>query len=176
MACIENNSDCKNLIIKISSSGKFAGKLFYGCSKYPSCQNLIGINQNITDFSLEEQKVLKELHFFVEYNSFLSGDYWSIFNSLSNPGVLDYFLKTPVIKEEPSAPEVGLTGAKIFYDLFYHLFILPSNAIHEYLTLNFPKSTKAFELKQKPLVRFLFVDYNSDMIDVSGINSYRINY
>jgi hypothetical protein len=165
MAYVENIVDCRSRILKVSLTGRFAGNLFYGCTKYPSCKNVISINQSLTDFTTEEQKVLKELFFFVEYNSFLSGHYCSIFNSLSSPGVFDYFLKTPIIKNGPSLPEIGLTGAKIFYDLFYHLYISPDVDIHEYLTLNFAKSVKVFLANKQPLVRFLFVDYNAHTID-----------
>lgn len=86
-----------------------------------------------------------------------------LIDHLEDPIVLDYFLKSKYIQQKGNII-LSITGAKIYYDLFYDLMLVKNNHIKEYLIKEFPEYNKMFQNRILPDEQYSFIDYNRNEI------------
>ena len=85
---------------------------------------------------------------------------------LEDPIVLDYFLKFKSIQQKGNII-LSITGAKIYYDLYYDLMLVKNNRIKEYLIKEFPEYYSMFQSRILPGEQYSFIDYNrNEVIEV----------
>jgi len=86
---------------------------------------------------------------------------------------MDYLLCSDIVKNSTGV-ETGLTGAKIYDELFYYLYLIPSIENRQYLISNFPKSYQNF-LNTKNFHRVLLdgIDYEKHIVDEVYFSKYR---
>jgi len=172
--CIQlfNDGMCSNLELKQSVKND---TYFWGCILFPDCDKTKNIHFNpkqLTDF---EKKIYHVFDCFVNLNSFLMATYGTIYFNLKEAALLDYMLKSEIIKYNKSDLEIGKTGAKIFYDLYYHLMLLPVVSIRFYLQNNFPTNFKIFEGGKRPIM-FTDIDYFNNTINEDAFLPYKNAY
>lgn len=173
--CLKGIDFCESLVIKTAKKEQFKGNYFFGCLLYPECKRLIPTGFNENKITENEKKLINAFDCFVNLNSFLSATYGTIYFNFRNPGLLDYALKTDIIKDYKDPIEIGETNAKIFYTLFYHLFIIPDKLLKLYLQYNFPESYKRFINKEKPKV-FNSIDYENNKVKEKEFIKYKNAY
>jgi len=103
-----------------------------------------------------QQKIFNVLRIFVYSNSFIYATYGAVYFNLKDPGLLDYFLKSEFIRVDKDEVEIGTNGAKVFYDLYYYLMLIPNHSIRFYLRFNFPKNYFLFSSRKLPDYEGLF--------------------
>lgn len=151
--CIEHKDiNCENLTIKQASRGNNRGSYFFGCRLYPACLMSIPIASIHckNDLSEEQKDLAQFFESFVRNNTFLYATYGNVYFRLRDPGLLDYLLKTDIIRSNKDVLETGITGARMFYALYYCLRVIPADMIRLYLKTNFPQSELKFQNGEKP--------------------------
>lgn len=137
--CKLQKIECNNLVLRTSKTGQFAGQTFLGCKNYPDCSYLIPLHFDETAMTDKQKKLADAFGLFVCSNYFICATYGVVYFNLRQAAFMDYLLRTDIVKYYNNV-EIGLTGAKIYNDLFYHLFLIPTNEIKRYLINNFPKT------------------------------------
>jgi hypothetical protein len=99
----------------------------------------------------------------------------TLYFNLKDSAFLDYMLKSDIIRDNKSELETGKTGARIFYDLYYHLMLLPSDQIRSYLENNFPEYFKMFQSGLKANC-FNDIDYLNDKVNEDAFLPYKDSY
>lgn len=170
--CVENNIACNNLILQTAKSGQLQGQKFFGCKRYPNCNYLIPLHFEANSMTEDEEKLAHAFELFVHSNSFIYATFGVVYFNLRNPAFLDYLLKSGIVFDSGEV-EIGLTGAKIFHALFYHLFLIPESQIKGYLVNNFPKTYEnLFKTSGHRLFGF-GIDYNTHTIDKTQFIRYK---
>ena len=134
--------ECRNLVLRTAKTGQFEGHKFFGCKKYPVCSYLIALHFDENAMTEQQKKLANAFRLFVHSNNFIYATYGVVYFNLRQAAFMDYLLRSDIVlsNENYSNVEFGLTGAKIYYSLFYHLFLIPDQEIKKYLINNFPKS------------------------------------
>lgn len=147
-ACKLQNTNCKNLIFRTSKTGQFEGQKFFGCSHYPLCSYLIPLHFDENSMTEQQEKLARAFGLFVRSNYFIYATYGVVYFNLRQAAFMDYLLRTDIVVSNDfyNNVEVGLTGAKIYNDLFYHLFLIPTPETKRYLINNFPKHIQTYRL------------------------------
>ena len=161
--CNLKKEDCKNLILRTSTKGNYVGQMFFGCKEYPVCKNIIPLHfdQNLITENQEKLAIAFE------------ATYGVVFFNLRQASFMDYLLCSDIVKNSTGV-ETGLTGAKIYDELFYYLYLIPSIENRQYLISNFPKSYQNF-LNTKNFHRVLLdgIDYEKHIVDEVYFSKYR---
>jgi hypothetical protein len=144
------DDECKNLRFYTTETGINQGKSYWGCKMYPMCKHLTPYVFDINELSSSQKKLMTCLHLFIESNNFINATYASLYFNLRNVGILDYILKQDVISIGPEKAEISFSRARIFYSLFYHLYLIPDVQIKLYLRNSFPNCYQRFLLQEKP--------------------------
>jgi hypothetical protein len=89
-----------------------------------------------------QKKLADAFRLFVRSNYFIYATYGVVYFNLRQAAFMDYLLRTDIVisSDYYSNVEIGLTGAKIYNDLFYHLFLIPTVETKRYLINNFPNT------------------------------------
>jgi hypothetical protein len=148
---------------------------FWGCSQYPICDKTLSIDFNPGELTEFESKIYRVFDCFVNLNSFLMVTYGTIYFNLKQSVLLDYMLKSEIIRDDKSELEIGKTGARIYFDLYYHLMLIPVDLIRDYLKNNFPKNYQIFEEGKKPII-FRDVDYYKNSVNEQAFLPYKDAY
>jgi len=77
---------------------------------------------------------------------------------------MNYLLSSNIINID-NGVEIGLTGAKIYNSLFYHLFLIPSTETKRYLINNFPKTYSNILIDHSIKYFDKGIDYENNIID-----------
>lgn len=90
----------------------------------------------------QQEKLVRAFGLFVRSNCFIYATYGVVYFNLRQAAFMDYLLRTDIVVSNDyyNNVEVGLTGAKIYAELFYHLFLIPTVETKRYLINNFPKT------------------------------------
>jgi hypothetical protein len=170
--CVENKIVCNNLILRTAKTGQFQGQQFFGCKLYPTCNYLIPLHFEEEYMTEEEKKLATAFELFVHSNLFIDATFGVVYFNLHNPAFLDYLLKSGIVFDSEGV-EIGLTGAKIFHALFYHLFLIPKSQIKRYLVNNFPTTYE--NLYRTSGHRFFGsgIDYTTHTIDETQFIMYK---
>jgi len=131
--------ECNNLVLRTSKTGQFAGHNFFGCKNYPDCSLIVPLHFNETEMTNNQKKLAEAFGLFVRSNNFIYATYGVVYFNLRQAAFMDYLLRTDIVYSD-SGVEIGLTGAKIYNALFYHLLLIPTSEIKRYLINNFPKT------------------------------------
>jgi len=167
-----HNTICPNLMLRYAGE---TGVYFWGCSLFPECDKTFSIDFNPNNLTEFEKKMYHVFYCFVNLNSFLMATYGTTYFNLNNAALLDYMLRSEIIRDNKSELEKGRTGARIFYDLYYYLMLLPADAIRIYLKTNFPKSYGLFEEGKKSII-FNDIDYNNNIVNEDAFFQYKDVY
>ena len=169
--CKDNNINCNNLKLRTANKGKFVGKIFFGCKYYPDCSYLIPLHFDKHNMTDKQKKLERAFELFVQSNSFIYATYGVVYFNLRQADFLDYLLRTDIVRQENNV-EIGMTGAKIYYELFYHLYLIPTIEIKRYLINNFPKTYSSFLTSNyKPRI-FGDIDYDNDKVNEKAFKQY----
>lgn len=135
-------TECKNLILRTAKAGQFEGRNFFGCSHFPLCQYIIPLYFDENSMTEQQEKLSTAFGLFVRSNYFIYATYGVVYFNLRQAEFMNYLLKTDIVvsNDNQNNVEIGLTGAKIYNDLFYHLFLIPIPETKNYLINNFPKT------------------------------------
>lgn len=135
-------TDCKNLNLRTTKTGQFEGQKFFGCSHFPLCSYIISLHFDKNTMTEQQEKLATALGLFVRSNNFIYATYGVVYFNLRQAAFMDYLLRTDIVVSNDyyNKVEIGLTGAKIYNDLFYHLFLIPTPETKRYLINNFPKT------------------------------------
>lgn len=172
--CIKHSECCQDLVLKTAKVGKYKGELFFGCTQYPSCSNIVSLHFFRDEMSDIEKEIERIFFPFVRSNYFIYATFGFLYFNLKNVGLLDYLLLTKGIIDRNEDVEQGLTGALIYHSLFYHLYLIPSPDIRLYLTNNFPNTfSKLYVIPLQD--RLEGIDYINHKVDESKFAEYR-NY
>ncbi len=134
--------ECKNLVLRTSKTGQFVGQKFFGCKNYPDCSLIVPLHFDVTVMTDNQKKLADAFGLFVRSNYFIYATYGVVYFNLRQAAFMDYLLRTDIVvsNEYYNNVEIGLTGAKIYHELFTHLFLIPSKETKRYLLTNFPKT------------------------------------
>lgn len=88
---------------------------------------------------ISKKKLAVAFGLFVRSNNFIYATYGVVYFNLRQAAFMDYLLRADIVQSDAGV-EIGLTGAKIYNSLFYHLFLIPTPEIKQYLVNNFPKT------------------------------------
>jgi len=90
----------------------------------------------------QQEKLARAFGLFVRSNYFIYATFGVVYFNLRQASFMDYLLRTDIVvsNDYNNNVEIGLTGAKIYNDLFYHLFLIPTLETKRYLINNFPKT------------------------------------
>ena len=132
-------TECKNLILRTAKTGQFEGQKFFGCSHYPLCSYLIPLHFDENSMTEKQVKLARAFRLFIHSNLFTYATYGVVYFNLRQAAFMDYLLRTDIVAPLDNV-EIGLTGAKIYNELFYHLFLIPTVETKRYLINNFPKT------------------------------------
>ncbi len=166
------NTMCSNLMLRYSDK---TSTYFWGCSKYPICNKTLSIDFKPGELTEFESKMFRVFDCFINLNSFLMLTYGTLYFNLRQSVLLDYFLKSRIIRDGKHELEIGKTGARIYFDLYYHLMIIPVDLIQDYLKNNFPKNYQNFEVGKKPII-FKDVDYSKNLVNEQAFLPYKDAY
>ena len=181
MEVIQKNSEecnlkkkyCKNLILRNSTKGNYVGQMFFGCKDYPVCKNIIPLHFDQNLITENQEKLAIAFQLFVQSNNFLYATFGVVFFNLRQASFMDYLLCSDIVKNSTDV-ETGLTGAKIYDELFYYLYLIPSIENRQYLISNFPKSYQNFISKKYLPIRLIFgIDYEKHIVDEVYFSKYR---
>jgi hypothetical protein len=121
----------------------------------------------------DQEKLANAFRLFVRTNSFIEATYGVVFFNLRQASFMDYLLRSDIVIDRFGI-EIGLTGAKIFDDLFYYLYLVPSIDTKQYLINNFPKSYKCFLNREHfPLNISNGINYEKYTVDESYFSKYK---
>ena len=129
------------------------------------------LDENLTG---KQRKLQNAFSAFVRSNTFIMASYGTVYFHLRESDFLDYLLKTDIVYMKDGV-EIGVTKAKIFYELFYHLYLIPAPEIRLYLINNFPLSYSKFVAGVTPIV-FSDVNYELNILDEVAFNEYKDYY
>ena len=134
--------ECKNLVLRTAQKGQFAGQKFFGCSLYQLCSYIIPLHFDEKSMTEQQEKLARAFGLFVRSNYFIYATYGVVYFNLRQAAFMDYLLRTDIVvtSDYYNNVEIGLTGAKVYNELFYHLFLIPTFETKRYLINNFPKS------------------------------------
>lgn len=167
-------SDCKNLVLQTAKTGQFEGQKFFGCKNYPDCSYLIPLHFDESAMTDKQKKLADAFGLFVRSNYFIYATYGVVYFNLRQAAFMDFLLRTDiVISNDYHYAEIGLTGAKIYNDLFYHLFLIPNPEIKRYLINNFPKTYSNLSSTDST-TRFFNngIDYDNHTLDEEVFKQY----
>lgn len=135
-------ADCKNLVLRIAKTGQFEGQKIFGCKNYPECSHIVSLHFDEAAMTDNQKELAKAFGLFVRSNYFIYATFGVVYFNLRQAAFMDYLLRTDIIvlNDYYNNVEIGLTGAKIYTDLFYHLFLIPTPETKRYLINNFPKT------------------------------------
>ncbi len=165
--------ECKNLVLRTAKTGKFEGQKFLGCKKYPECSYIIPLYFDENAMTEKEQKLERAFGLFVRSNYFIYANYGVVYFNLRQAAFMDYLLRTDIVYVGTNV-EIGLTGAKIYHELFTHLLLIPSSEIKRYLINNFP-NTYTNLYQNRPIHTLLGTvnDFESFTVDETQIFQYK---
>lgn len=164
--------ECYNLVLRTAKKGKFEGQRFFGCKNYPDCLCIIPLHFDENAMTEQLKKLAEAFGLFVRSNYFIYATYGVVYFNLKNAAFMDYLLRTDIVYIDDRV-EIGLTGAKVYYELFYHLYLIPTPEIRLYLISNFPNSYKHFITdKNKPRFFSEGIDYENNVIDENYFKRY----
>lgn len=140
--CKLHITECKNLILRTAKTGQFESQKFFGCSHFPLCSYVIPLHFDENSMTQRHEKLATAFGKFVCSNYFIYATYGVIYFNLRQAAFMDYLLRTDIVvpNEYNNNVEIGLTSAKIYNELFYHLFLIPTVETKRYLINNFPKT------------------------------------
>lgn len=168
-------TECKNLILRTAKTGQFEGQKFFGCSHYPLCSYLIPLHFDENSMSKQQEKLARAFGLFVRSNYFIYATYGVVYFNLRQAAFMDYLLRTDIVVSNDyyNNVEVGLTGAKIYNELFYHLFLIPTIETKRYLINNFPE-TYSNLTAENFLTRFFNdgIDYDKHIVNEDVFKPY----
>ena len=168
--------ECRNLVLRTSQTGKFVGQKFFGCKNYPQCSHIDTLYFDETAMTDKQKKLAEAFGLFVRSNYFIYATYGVVYFNLRQSAFMDYLLRTDIVisSEYYNNVEIGLTGAKIYNDLFYHLFLIPTTEIKRYLINNFPKTYSNLS-STNFTTRFFSngIDYDKHTLDEEVFKQYR---
>ncbi|TDQ15190.1 hypothetical protein DFQ04_3076 [Algoriphagus boseongensis] len=95
----------------------------------------------------------------------MAATFGAVYFNLREVNLLDSLLRSDLILPTDGV-EVGLTKAKIYYQLFYYLFLIPSPEIKLYLINNFPK-TYSYFLVDDPKNRYFIEGIDNEKMVVN---------
>lgn len=174
--CILEIVECKNLVLRTAKTGKFEGQKLLGCKKYPECSYIIPLYFDENAMTKKEQKLERAFGLFVRSNYFIYATFGVVYFNLRQAAFMDYLLRTDIVisSEYNNNVEIGSTGAKIYNDLFYHLFLIPTVEIKRYLVNNFPK-TYSNLTNSNFTTRFFSdgIDYERNKLDEEVFKQYK---
>ena len=131
--------ECKNLVLRTAKTGQFEGQNFFGCSHFPLCSYIIPLDFAENSMTEQQEKLARVFGLFVHSNLFIYATYGVVYFNLRQAAFMDFLLRTDIVAQYDNV-EIGLTGAKIYNELFYHLFLIPTVETKRYLINNFPKT------------------------------------
>mgnify|MGYP003986858551 CR=1 FL=1 len=170
--CKNDNTNCTNLRLRTARKGEFTGKRFFGCYLYPDCLHLIPLHFDGTNMTEEQKELYRVFYLFVRSNMFIDATFGVVYFNLKHAAFLDYLLKTDVVYFADNV-EIGFTGAKIYHELFCHLFLIPSLEIKHYLINNFPKTFQNLYVDTVYTIFGIVDDYDTFQVDESKIIEYK---
>jgi len=165
-------TECKNLILRTAKTGQFEGQKFFGCKNYPECSYQIPLHFDENVMTEQQQKLASAFGLFVRSNCFIYATYGVLYFNLRKAAFMDYLLRIDVVYSDANV-ETGLTGAKIYNSLFFHLFLIPTAEIKRYLINNFPKTYT--NLSTKDFTTKIFsngIDYDNHKLDEDVFRQY----
>lgn len=133
-------TDCNNLVLRTAKTGQFEGQKFFGCKTYPECSYIIPLHFDEAAMTDSQKKLARAFGLFVRSNYFIYATFGVVYFNLRQAAFMDFLLRTDIVasNEYYNNAEIGLTGAKIFNELFHHLYLIPSLDVKRYLINNFP--------------------------------------
>ena len=166
--CKNDNTNCTNLRLRTARKGEFTGKRFFGCYLYPDCLHLIPLHFDGTNMTEEQKELYRVFYLFVRSNMFIDATFGVVYFNLKHAAFLDYLLKTDVVYFADNV-EIGFTGAKIYHELFCHLFLIPSLEIKHYL-INRPinNTQRVTENGDGSITLHLTITNNMEIIPLIG--------
>ena len=168
-------NDCKNLVLRTAKTGQFERKEFFGCKNYPYCSFIVPLYFDETTMNEDQKKLANAFELFVRSNAFICATYGVVYFNLRQAAFMDYLLRTDIVvsTEYYNNVEIGLTGAKIYNTLFYHLFLIPTLEIKRYLIHNFPNTYSNFETTDFTFPLFSDgIDYEKHILDENVFRPY----
>lgn len=171
--CNLKTLDCKNLILRNSKKGNYLGEKFFGCKEYPVCKNIIQLHFDQKSITANQEKIAVAFQLFVQSNNFIYATFGVLFFNLRQASFMNYLLCADFVKNSTGV-EKGLTGAKIYDELFYYLYLIPSIETRQYLIFNFPKSYQNFtNTKDFPKMLNEGIDYENHIVDEAFFSKYK---
>jgi hypothetical protein len=173
-SCIQNVEEkkCSNVQLIFSKS---RDNYFWGCKLFPQCnyaRRSVFDPNNLTE---NQNKLMNAFYCFVNLNSFLMVTFGTVYFNLKEAALLDHMLKSEIIRDNKSELETGETGARVFYEIYYHLMLLPSDQIRSYLENNFPENFNKFKSGIKANC-FNDVDYLNNKVNEDAFLPYKDAY
>ncbi len=173
--CSLQIAECKNLVLRTAKTGQFEGRQFLGCKNYPECSFLIPLYFDENAITDQQQKLARAFGLFIQTNYFIYATYGVVYFNLRQASFMDYLLRTEIVvsNEYYNNAEIGLTGAKIYNELFYHLFLIPTIETKRYLINNFPR-TYSNVSADKFKMRFFNegIDYHNHIVNEDIFRQY----
>lgn len=164
-------SDCKNLVLRTAKTGQCEGQKFFGCKNYPDCSYLIPLHFDENAMTEQQRKLAIAFELFVHSNLFIGATYGVVYFNLRQAAFMDYLLRTGIVYPGEGV-ENGLTGAKIYHSLLYHLFLIPTPEIKRYLINNFPKTFSSLFTDCRPRFFSRGIDYDNNTIDEEAFREF----
>ncbi len=137
--CKLQPTECRKLVLRTAKTGQFEGQKFFGCSHFPLCSYIIPLHFDENSMTDQQEKLARAFGLFIHSNLFIYATYGVVYFNLRQAAFMDYLLRTDIVAPNNNV-EIGLTGAKIYNDLFYHLLLIPTPETKRYLINNFPKT------------------------------------
>lgn len=164
--------DCTNLALRTAKTGQFEGQKFFGCKNYPDCSYLIPLHFDENAMTVQQQKLARAFGLFVRSNNFIYATYGVVYFNLRQAAFMDYLLRTDIVYQDAGV-EIGMSNAKIYESLFYHLFLIPTPEIKRYLINNFPKTYTNLTARDFT-TRFFSngIDYDNHTVDEEVFKQY----
>jgi hypothetical protein len=165
-------TECNNLIFRTTKTGKFEGQKFFGCSHFPLCSYTIPLHFDENCMNEQQEKLARAFGSFVHSNLFIYATYGVVYFNLRQAALMDYLLRTDIVAPYDNV-EIGLTGAKIYNELFYHLFLIPTVETKRYLINNFPKTYSKLTVDNFT-TRFFYegIDYDKHIVNEDVFRRY----
>ena len=168
-------ADCKNLVLRTARTGQFEGFKFFGCKNYPECSYIVPLHFDEAAMTDNQKELAKAFGLFVRSNYFICATYGVVYFNLRQAAFMDYLLQTDIVasNEYYNNAEIGLTGAKIYNELFYHLFLIPTLETKRYLINNFSKTYSSLTTNNFT-IRFFNegIDYDNHIVNEDVFRRY----
>lgn len=160
-------ADCKNIVLRTAKTGHFKGQKFFGCKNYPDCSYIVPLHFDEAAMTDKQKELARAFGLFVRSNYLIYATYGVVYFNLRQAAFMDYLLRTDIVvsNDYHNNAEIGLTGAKIYNELFYHLFLIPTLETKRYLIKNFPKTYSNLTIN-KFTTRFFSegIDYDNHIV------------